>query len=275
MSRRWKIGIAALALALALPAGTAAQQYQPDSAEFSAGTVLPADAPPVPATPVVLPRMSPELALVTYLRRQDAQSWGLASYSDVTVIEAELPDSSQKAEYELKRRYAAPKTLEYTPLRFAGDGFVRSNVIVRLLQADVDHVAKQEGPQTAIDEQNYNFKLLKSSEEVNGHPCWAFKVKPRKKRPGLFSGRVYIDMNTGALRRAEGSIVKSPSWWIKKVEFVQDYDEIGGFFLPVRLQSMAKARVIGRAVVTILHRDYEPAAARVTTAFGGGDGKTN
>jgi hypothetical protein len=86
---------------------------------------------------------------------------------------------------------------------------------------------------------------------------------------------VYIDMNTGALRRAEGSIVKSPSWWIKKVEFVQDYDEIGGFFLPVRLQSMAKARVIGRAVVTILHRDYEPAAARVTTAFGGGDGKTN
>jgi hypothetical protein len=228
------------------------------SADTSAGGII----PPAPAinfdAPVMLPRLSPELALDAYERRMRMQTDRLTAYTNVTLMRAELTDSSQTAEYELRRRYSAPRTLEYTPVRFQGDTFVKSNVLIRLLQSEVDHVSRQQGAETAINQSNYKFNL-KSVENVNGNTCYVYQVKPRKKRIGLFKGRVFIDIRTGILRRAEGGLVKSPSWWVKKIDFVQDFDDIDGFNLPVHLYSVTKARVIGRAVVNVYHRDYRVA----------------
>jgi hypothetical protein len=216
--------------------------------------------------------LTPEAALATYQRRMQDQAARLASYSDITLMEAQIPDSTQKGEYELRRSYTAPNRLEYTPVRFTGDGFVKNNVLLRYLQSEVEHVTKQQGDQTAISDQNYKFSL-KSTEEMNGHRCYVFQVKPVKKRVGLFKGRVFIDADTGAIRRAEGSFVKSPSWWIKKIEFVQDFDEIGGFNLPVKLASISKVRVIGRTVVNVFHNNYQTVAAtrsQQVVSLGGG-----
>lgn len=216
--------------------------------------------PDVPlVSPVVLPRMSPELALLTYERRAQEQSARLLAYSDQTFMRADLPDTRQSGEYELKRQYAAPNTLQFTPVRFTGDGFVKSNVLIRLLQSEVDHVAKQQGPNMAIDDANYKFSH-KSMEVVDGKTVYVYQVKPRKKRVGLFKGKIYLDAYTGALLRAEGQMVKSPSLFIKKIDFVQDYKEVDGFTLPFHLHSVAKVRIIGRAIVDIFHRDYQPKA---------------
>ena len=83
-------------------------------------------------------------------------------------------------------------------------------------------------------------------------------MKPHKKRAGLFKGRVYLDAHTGSLVRAEGSVVKSPSFFIKKLEFVQDYEDIAGFTFPVHIHSEASARIVGRAVVDIYQSNYQP-----------------
>jgi hypothetical protein len=95
-----------------------------------------------------------------------------------------------------------------------------------------------------------------------------FQVNPRHKVPGLFKGKIYVDVFTGSLRRAEGTVVKSPSFFIKKIEFVQDYDDVDGFNFPVRMHSTAITRVIGRAVVNIFHRNYRPTP--VSQNAGGG-----
>jgi hypothetical protein len=204
--------------------------------------------------------MTPEAALAAYHQRMQQQSVQLASYSDTTLMQAQLPDTSQAGEYELQRKYSAPNQLQYTPVRFTGDGFVKSNVMLRLLQSEVEHVTKQQGDETAISEKNYKFNL-KSVEDVDGHRCYVFQVKPHEKKVGLFKGRVFIDAETGAIRRAEGTLVKSPSWWIKKVEFVQDYAETGGFVLPSKMASISKVRVVGRTVVNIFHKDYQTVAS--------------
>src|SRR5215469_17500636 len=104
-----------------------------------------------------LPTMSPELALATFLHHTEQQASGLASYSAITVIHAELPDTSQSGENELERKFEAPHTLLFTPLHFTGDGFVKSNVITRLLQSEVDHVQKDNPAETAITPENYKF----------------------------------------------------------------------------------------------------------------------
>jgi hypothetical protein len=203
------------------------------------------------------PRMSPELALQIYQQRQQQQSAKLAAYSDQTVMVADLPDTKQKGEYELQRSYAAPNTMKFTPVRYKGDSFVKNNVLVRLLQSEVDHTVKQESPQTAIIEANYKFSP-KSVETIDGRTVYVYNVKPHKKRVGLFKGKVYIDASTGTLLRAEGSMVKSPSIFLRKMDFVQDYAEVAGFMLPTHIHSVAKVRIIGRTVVDIFHRDYQP-----------------
>jgi len=215
--------------------------------------------------PVALVQMGPELALEVYQHRAAWQSASLASYSASTVIEAQLPDQSQQGRYELLRTYSAPHTLKFKALSFTGDGFVKSNVIHRLLQSEVDHVEKEQGPETAISVRNYKFNY-KGVKQIEGRLVHVFDVKPRKKRVGLFKGKIYIDILTGSLRRAEGQAVKSPSFFVNKIEFTTDYADFGSFTFPVRLHSTAKTRLVGRAVVDVSISEYQPQAVSVEAA---------
>jgi len=68
--------------------------------------------------------------------------------------------------------------------------------------------------------------------------------------------------------RAEGAVVRSPSFFVKHIEFVQDYTEVQSFTLPVHIHSEAKARIVGRTIVDIQHRDYQavPAGSAASVA---------
>lgn len=233
------------------------------------------------SVPVPRPRMSPDLALTTYLDLAHRQLTDLGAYSDETIIDADLPDTSQHGRYELRRTFQAPKTLAFDAVRFAGDGFVKTNVIIRLLQSEVDHVQKGEGQITAITTDNYKFSW-KGVDTLDGSTFYRYQVKPRQKRPGLFKGFILVDAFTGHLRRAEGSMIKSPSFFVKKLEFVQDYGAFGQFSLPVYIHSVARTRLVGRAVVDISHDGYQAKSlseiqseARATGADAGGGSSAN
>ena len=219
--------------------------------------------------PASLPRMAPELALQTFQQRAARQLNEPVSYSANTVVEAELPDTAQRGRFQLRRRFIAPKTLLFTPVRFVGDNFVKSNVIARLLQAEVDHASKGESAHTAIDEANYKFSY-KGMSEIDDRPVHVFHVKPRARWPGLFKGGIYLDASTGSLRRAEGTLVKTQSFFVKKIEFVQDYADIEGYTLPVHASSVAKTRLVGRALVEIVTDDYDFSSTTASAVTPGG-----
>jgi hypothetical protein len=218
---------------------------------------------PLVAT-AVLPRMAPELALQVCRGRSVIQAEQLAAYSATTLIRAKLLDTSQYGEYEVQQHYLAPRTLAFKAVRFTGDTFVKTNVITRLLQSEVDHLQKDDPALNAISPANYKFSY-KGTNELQGRIVHVYQVKPREKRVGLFKGRIYVDVYTGSLVRAEGRPVKSPSLFIKKVDFVQDYADIGPFTLPVHVHSEATARIVGRAIVDVYQRDYQPVANSSTT----------
>lgn len=260
---RWS---SSLLIGLVCWSGIAAAQTLPALAFDASRTTLPAgtvapvktSVPDLPSS-TPLPRMAPELALQAYHGRTVIQAQDLAAYSAVSVIRAQLPETDQQGEFEVERHFSAPHTLQFTPVHYTGDGFVKSNVISRLLQSEVDHVQKDDGALTAISDKNYKFSY-RGSGSLNGRLVHVYHLKPRVKRPGLFKGKIFIDAYTGSLVRAEGQVVKSPSFFIKKLEFAQDYTDIGNFTFPVRMHTEARARVIGRTVVDISHRDYQPVA---------------
>lgn len=214
---------------------------------------------------VSLPLMAPELAFQNFQSRSARQSGDLAAYSATTLIRAQLPDTSQYGELEVQRRYTTPHELEFKAVHFSGDGFVKTNVITRILQSEVDQVRKNDASLTALTPANYKFSY-KGLSQINGRPVHVYQVKPNQKRVGLFKGRVFLDACSGSLARVEGSIVKSPSFFVKKIDFTQDYADFGGFTFPVHMHSEARARIIGRAIVDIDSRDYEPVAAGLQSA---------
>lgn len=217
------------------------------------------DASLPPTIAIALPRMAPELALQAYRGRTIVQAAQLLSYSARTVIRAELPDTQQSGEYEVERRYSAPHQLAFKPVRFTGDNFVKSNVILRVLQSEVDH-QKDDPALNAISPANYKFSY-KGTTELGDRVVHVYQVKPRQKRAGLFKGRIYLDVFSGSMVRAEGKLVKSPSLFVKKVEFVQDYADVDSFTFPVHIHSEAQARIVGWTVVDIYHSDYQPVSS--------------
>lgn len=202
-----------------------------------------------------VPHLSADTALTLYQSGLAQQANTLAAYTVTSLVQAELPESAQRAEFELQQHYCAPSSLEFSPLRSSGDAFVKSNVIARLLQSEVDHVHRHEQSQTAINSANYKFSY-KGISKVNDVAVHVYDVKPHKKRVGLFKGKIFVDASTGNLVRAQGRIVKSPSFFIKKIDFVQDYARVDGFTLPVHLHSEAQTRIIGKTIVDIANRDY-------------------
>jgi hypothetical protein len=244
------IGIAALALAVSAPLQAADDDVMvtPGVAALSAATL---EIPPQRA------RMSPELALQVHDARTQRQARELGAYRDTTVVEAELPQTKQKGTYQLQRMYSAPKSLAFKAINFVGDGFVKTNVIARLLQSEVDRAKQGDNSDVAINAENYKF-TYKGIEEMEGGPlCHVFQVKPRHNRVGLFKGTVYLNVYNGAMYRAEGKMVKSPSFFVKNVEFSQEYAEVGGFDMITHIHSTADARIIGKAIVDIKHNDVQ------------------
>jgi len=216
---------------------------------------LGSSAPDLDSPRAEAPRMSPDLALSVYASRSERQAGALASYTSTTLVDADLPDALQQGRFELRSEYVAPAILRFTPVRFTGDRFVKSNVINRFLNSEVQHVEKQDRAATAINSRNYSFNF-KRTEPSGGRWVHIYAVKPRRKVPGLFKGEIALDAMTGSLRRATGTMVKSPSFFIRKIEFEQEYADVDDFTLPVRLHSTARARLIGRVVIDVLMRDY-------------------
>ena len=200
--------------------------------------------------------LSPQQALITYEVTAMRQLTTLAAYSDKTTIEAEIPAIGEKGRCTLRRAFSAPQSLMYKSVEFVGDAFVKTNVIYRVLESDVESAEKKTWQRVAIAEGNYRFSY-KGTEDLNGRRLYAFALKPRRKDPGLFKGKILIDPRTGHIVRAVGRLSKSPSWWIKRVDFIQDYVDIGDFTMSGQIQSITRARIAGRIVVNIRHSAYE------------------
>jgi|SRR5271166_6264564 len=205
-------------------------------------------------------QLLPALALQAFEQHSIVQAERLASYSTNIRILAQMPDISQHGEYELEKRYAAPRTLLFKALQFRGDNFTK-HIILRLLTSEVEHLQKDDPALTAITSDNYKISYLGASE-LAGRLTYGYRLKPRQKRKGLFKGRIYLDAYSGSLVRDEGRLVKSSSLFVRKIDFVQDFADIDCFTLPVHIRSEAQARFVGRTIVDIYEEDYQPAAVQ-------------
>jgi hypothetical protein len=97
---------------------------------------------------------------------------------------------------------------------------------------------------TLLTRDNYTFANLGEST-LDGRSFYLLGLRPKRKQKELIAGRAWIDKETFLIRRIEGEMAKSPSWWLKKVYVQLDFSEISGLWLQTAVKATADVRFVG------------------------------
>jgi hypothetical protein len=160
-------------------------------------------------------------------------------------IDAKLPRLEKQGKLIALRTISKLGKIGYKILGFQGDDTIKQEVIARFIQAEVEQTRSDD---VAITPANYKFRHKGTIEKNGGgQRIEMFTITPKKKRVGLFKGDLWLDAKTGMPVRESGVFVKTPSVFLKKVEFVQEYEMRDGIAIPKHLASTADVRLVGRA----------------------------
>ena len=195
-----------------------------------------------------------------------SQQEALRNLSMEVHMEGRIPKLKKEGKMSAMRRISALGKITYKVLGFWGDDTVKKEVMARYMTAEVEAASKPEKTDDthsiAITPENYEFKYkgLTSRENSNVH---VFELKPRHKRLGLFKGELWLDPETCLPIREGGRLVKSPSVWVKKMEFARYYEIKDGVSYLRRMETKTETRIVGRAELNIeyanVHKDADPA----------------
>ena len=161
-------------------------------------------------------------------------------------IAASLPNLHKNGRLHALKRISRLGRITYEALKFDGDNSVKRDVIARYLTAE-SQALSTEGS-LAVLPANYKFKYKGLQDQGRIH---VFEVTPRKKRVGLFKGELWLDARSFLPVHESGRMVKSPSIFLKSVDFVQDYEIRDGLSIPVRMHTIVDTRLIGRAELIV------------------------
>jgi len=210
--------------------------------------------PLAPAEPAPAPKVGSKV-LARYLENNRQQRMTLRDVSMVVDIEADLPDLQKKGVLQALRKVSKLGKITYKVLGFEGDDMVKKDVIARYIQAEIKSSDSATRNALAINADNYNFTY----RGKYGSGDWVlqlFELKPKKKRLGMYRGWLWIHAGTGMPVRESGRLIKNPSVFLKRVDFVKDYYMVDGIAVPSKIESEIKTRLVGIAKISIYFKDF-------------------
>jgi len=194
-------------------------------------------------------------AFARYLGRMgESRPWDV----ETVEIDASLPKLKKAGRLRVLRRLLPVGAPQYQVLESDGDETVRQRVIYRYLTAEAQ-AAGLPAEAVAITPANYKFRYkgtVKSGEGL----AYIFQITPHKNRQGLIKGELWLDGESGAVLRQSGRLVKSPSMFLKRVEFTREIDLHEGAAQSRVTHVTITARLVGTAELTIRERPYDSLA---------------
>ena len=186
--------------------------------------------------------------VVRYIAATYAQQSAMRGGTEEINIDAAVPKFKKQGKLHALRNISKLGKITYHLLGFSGDNVVKTEVIANYLKAEVE--AAKGTSDVSITPQNYKFKY-KGTQEWNGRPVYVLRLNPREKKVGLFKGELWLDAETYMPVREQGSFVKSPSFMLKKMQFVRDYELQNGVSIPQRTESQVETRFFGKVELNI------------------------
>jgi len=154
-----------------------------------------------------------------------------------------------------------PPNKEFTIISETGSNLLLNRVLHKLIEGELEANGGKNQREVKLTPENYSFGLV-GIEDVEGIPCYALQVKPKRDNKFLYRGKVWIDAQDFAVVQISAKPAKNPSFWISSVQIEQRYEKRGDLWLPRTNQSTSKVRFFGgRAELTVDYQEYELAAS--------------
>lgn len=199
-----------------------------------------------------------------YLQATQTQRTALLGGTEEVDIDAAVPKFKKHGKLHALRNISKLGKITYHALGFSGDNVVKTEVIANYLKAEIDSAKGDSN--VSITPQNYKFKY-KGTQELNGRQVYVLHLTPRQKKLGLFKGELWLDAETYMPVRESGLFVKSPSFMLKKMQFVRDYEMQNGVSIPQRTESRVETRFFGPVELNINYLTFsKDSAAEATEA---------
>jgi len=196
--------------------------------------------------------LTPAEALDRYVTASSGTQPVCADTAFAVQIDASLPKLGKQGSMSGLKLVAHTGQIDYEGLRFQGDSLIKTAVIARFLAKEKEKRA----PGLGVVPENYLF-ILDRTSGYNGLAAYVFRLKPKRKRAGLFKGELWLDATTGTPLRLWGDLVKSPSFFIRNLRFVQDYLYPNQCRQPVRLIVTVQTRIVGQVELVARFRAIE------------------
>ncbi len=159
------------------------------------------------------------------------------------------------AEQVVLMEYIAPDTDTFTNSSEKGSGYVLHHVFRQLMENEKKRVGADKDPDSLITPENYTFEIV-GTERIDSSNCSVVHAVPKRKQTDLFEGQIWIDNEDFAIVKIRGHLAKSPSFWIKRVDFSRNYRKIDGFWLLSKEEAVSAVRVFGKETLTIDYKNY-------------------
>jgi hypothetical protein len=151
----------------------------------------------------------------------------------------------------------------YDVIAESGNGYIRSHVLRAALEGERNMWVSQEPQKASITLDNYSFEDRLTITEGLA----ALGITPRRKDMLLIDGTIYVRADDGELRRVEGRLSKTPSFWTRSVEISRRYERIAGVRVPVSIESTAHLLIAGRSTFAMTYRYESINGHKVDTTF--------
>lgn len=197
-----------------------------------------------------------DLVITKLVERNRQREARLQQYSVPSTYQVKDDKGKVSAEAKVVLRYRAPDTKEFTIVAESGSGLIRSRVFKPLMEIEVETAAGRNRYSSSVTSDNYHFKLL-GEEDVDGAHCFVVQTTAKRADKYLFNGKIWIHTADFAFVQVAGQPSQSPSFWIKRVEFVRRYQKIKEFWLPRKNESITQVRMFGKNILTIDYDQYQ------------------
>ncbi|HKD85411.1 MAG TPA: outer membrane lipoprotein-sorting protein [Terriglobales bacterium] len=183
--------------------------------------------------------------------RQQSVAYRVTREYQLAPAGAQQPSSEVVAEIN----FLPPSAKDYSIVKSEGND--RGAGIVRKV---LDHEKEMAGrsEQVEITPRNYDFKLL-GRDVLDGHDCYRLELSPKRNAMELVKGQAWVDADSFAIRKIEGTTAKSPSFWIKDLKVTINYGQVEGVWLQTSTQATADVRFAGPHVLTSRELDVRRA----------------
>jgi hypothetical protein len=189
-----------------------------------------------------------EAVLERYFGFAGFEAWPVESVE----IHAALPKMAKAGELRGIRRLSSIGASRYEIVELAGDRTVKKQVIARYLKAE-ERASELSAKSVAITPANYRFSFLGVVDDGE-YLAYAFQITPRRKRPGLIQGEIWLDQGTGVPVRQFGRLVKSSSAFFRRVSVIRENALRDGIVESRLTHIKVETRSIGQAELVIEER---------------------